>query len=136
MNNWDKLRIMINSNSSDHPTRVSQTKSLLEIIEVAENWNIDPGKMENPKLSNIYEIIFEAKIAINLRDKSRLNELFRLASEKTNRDLRLDLRGSKREVIKVIKIFNNTIPIYQFELNKEQYDRIIKETEHYFNFVE
>lgn len=119
---------------SDNLTWISQYKSLVEILDTAEKWDINPGKLIDAPISNLCDIIFEAKKAINREDKERLNEIFRLASEEKNRSLRIKLRGSNREKIKVNKEYKEKIPVFHLYLDKEQFTRIEKETEHIYDY--
>lgn len=135
MNSWQETLDRINKIAYTNPTWLSFSKSLYEIIQQAEAWNIDPNIAKGANISNLCEIAHEGKIAVTQNDKERLIILFNYANDKTNRELRLTLRGQNRQNIDVYKKGEIKNIIYHLELNEEQYIRISKSTEQFFEFT-
>jgi hypothetical protein len=134
MGNWDSVSDRVLRVRKDNPTWKSQTNSLFAIFHQAEEWDIDPGKVENASMSNLCEIIPEARKAIRRNNRERLKTLFGLASELPNRQLRLRLRGDDRQEIIVQRIIRNHNNRFLIDLPEDQFNRIAKAMEQAFEF--
>jgi len=135
MNKWDPMRDRVNSWEANNLTYQSNIASLLEIFDYAEEWELDPTYAKNASRSNLREIIYEAKKAINKNQPVRLQELFQLAAEMKTKDLRLWLRGEERDVIVARKVPFGKSHQYLIQLTKKQLERIQKATELNFIFM-
>lgn len=134
MSEWESVRERIKQVDKNDQTWMSNSKNLLEIIDKAELYEMNPGMAEKATISNLVEIIREARIAISKMDIDRLAQLFTWASELTNRELRIILRGEARPTIVVKQQKGKYGPIYILEVTGEQLDRIEKSLVEYFEF--
>ena len=135
MPTWDKTRQKVqNAFGGNDPKNVSNLKYMMEIIDKAEQWEIDPKFAEIAKPSNLREIIREARLALDIGDKDWLVELFRLASYLTNRDLRLQIRDLNLVEIAVKKLPGKYAPRYQIEVTSAQLEKIKNATKLQFSF--
>ena len=134
MASWDKVRIKVEDINSESPTGKSNYKRLNQVIDWAEAMDIDPQYAERSNLSNLREIIGEAKRAIKKSNKNRVSELFRWASKLTTTELRIKLRGGQREEIKVVKIFDGKEKRYILNVSEEQLKRIEKSMVLFYSF--
>lgn len=134
MPSWENVRDKIKRVDKNDQTWLSNSKNLLEIVDKAEIYEIDPGMAEEAKISNLIEIIREARIAISKGDIERLTQLFSWAKELTNRELRVKLRGEDRPTIIVKQKEGKYGHTFTFEVTKEQLDRIEKSMVEYFEF--
>jgi hypothetical protein len=112
----------------DDPHARSTQKHLLKILNVAEEWNIDPTYAEQASLSNLREIIREARSAIHMDNRERLEELFQWAAKYTNKDLRIKIRDLDRETIIVKVIPDKHASKYVIEVTEDQLQRIKRAT--------
>ena len=72
MSNWKIVRDRIDNEVSDNPTGISLAKSLQGIIDVAEGWGISSEAAERSNISNLCELVVEAKKAIKEDNQARL----------------------------------------------------------------
>ena len=136
MKTWDDLRRRVEQERTPDPHGRSTAKHLYAMIDQAEKWGIDPTDAVKASSSNLREIIREARKAIRVDDKARLQELFRLAVQYTNADLRIYLRGDKRERITVRKAGSESSPTFHFTVSQAQMERIRRCTGRKLVFVE
>ncbi len=114
----------------------SNAKNLMNIIQKAEAWGLDPAPASRASISNLQEIIPSARKAIRNAEKERLDELFRLADKLTIKELRIKLRGDRRDKV-LVRIAKTTLgPMYEFSLPQEQDERLKRATELMFDFQE
>ena len=102
----DKARKrVIASNKGQDQKSLSNQKSLLEIIDKAEAWKIDPVVVKDATASNLRVIIKPAKEAIDLGHKERLEELLNqgdLAKFAAVPGQIVQARGKARELIEAL----------------------------------
>jgi hypothetical protein len=135
MKSWDRVRERIESVNRDYDSKWrSNAKYLHMIIDKAEAWDIDPAFAEEATISNLSEIVPEARKAARRGKHERLEELFRWAKEKTNKQLRIDLRGHTREMIKVDRIDDELGTFFRMTVSEDQFERIEKATEENYIF--
>ena len=135
MKSWDRVRERIESVNRNHdPKWRSNAKYLHMIIDKAELWDLDPAFAEEATISNLAEIVPEARKAARRGKQQRLEELFRWAKEKTNKQLRIDLRGHTREKIEVNRIENERGIFYEMTVTEDQIERIENATEENYIF--
>ena len=134
MKTWEKVRENVRNSigQDDGPKNKSNTKSLLRICDMAEKKNIDPGYAEQASMSNLIEIIVEVKRAFKISDEAHVAELFQMAVELSNAELRVRLRGRYRETIKVVQKGK----YYELLITENQYRRIKNATKTTYDFIE
>jgi hypothetical protein len=122
--NWQELKQSIIEHQSPTASWVSDQKSLVKIIEKAEEWNIPSDYAGVASLSNLRVMITECKRAIRWNDRAFLESTFVLAGTETNINLRLRLHIPDLEPVAVERQGSK----YRIEATQEQYDRIRKAT--------
>ena len=135
MISWNTIRDRIKGMNEGGYTYRTYYNSLIVIIDKAEHWNINPVIAKDATKSNLQEIIPEAKKAIKRMRKDRLEELFRAASTLSNKELRIYLRGDKREHIILEKLEVEGEITYKIELTEDQYEKIVKATEENYKYT-
>ena len=136
MHNWEKVRERLSGISPDSYKKKSVVKSFEQIIDVAEEWGLDPTDAEKGSISNLIEIITEAKMAIEKGDKQRLQTLFSWAAKYPTTALRIELRGNDLETLVARTKYDGMKPHFVLDLTKEQYERIKKAAMLYYRFIE
>jgi hypothetical protein len=134
MNTWDVLRERARSLDQSVYRWRSHTRYLLAIFDQSEEWGLDPDIPNSASISNLCEIIVDARQAIEEGRRKRLNELFQMAADLTNRELRIALRGGNRPEITVKRVGGENDALYAFRVNKAQFERIRNATETSFNY--
>jgi hypothetical protein len=134
MTSWKSLSEKVNAKGIDDPKWKSHANQLSMIFTKAELWGLDPTKAENITMSNLSEIVSEARKAIVKARPDRLEELFSWAADLTNKELRIKLRGDERGEISVKRIERDVEPFYLLEVTEEQFARITRAMEEYFVF--
>ena len=134
MKSWENLREQVAAKGKDDPKWKSHANQLKLIFTKAELWGLDPALAENINISNLSEIVSEARKAVVKAQPERLEKLFTWATELTNKELRIKLRGDDRGEISVKRIERGAEPFFLLEVTEEQLNRIIKSTEEYFVF--
>ena len=124
MENWIEAREMILSVVDDSPRWKSQSKHLLQIFAKAKEWQIDPSVIQGASLSNLREIIREARVAIKNGEKTRLENLLHQAATMTNTNLRVELRGERLRKVKVRKVPREKGYAYYFRIDEDLFERI------------
>lgn len=136
MATWKDVLRRVQDRQEESSKWKSNAKSLMNIIQKAEAWGLDPTSAARASISNLQEIIPSARKAIRNADRERLDELLRLAAKHTTKELRIMLRGDRRDKISVRAMATELGPMYHFLLPHEQYERLRKATEHMFEFLE
>jgi hypothetical protein len=103
---------------------ISLNKSVRHICTKAEIWGIDPYYANRISVSNWIEIVAEAKRAIRWGQKEYLAVLFQLAAELTNRDLRLAIHSTERDLVQV----EQDEEVFILRASRHQFERIRKNT--------
>ena len=136
MSNWNDVREKIEKEIiGDSPKSISTRKHLNEIIDTAEKWKVDPSNAITANHSNLREIIPDARKAIDHGNKDRLEELFQMAKEENNRDLRIKVRDLKRDQIKVEEISEKYATRFRVEFTPEQFEKVKKAMKLQFIFI-
>ena len=134
MNTWDVLRERARSLDQSVYRWRSHTRYLVAIFDQAEEWGLDPDIPNSASISNLCEIIVDARRAIEEGRRKHLNELFQMAADLTNRELRIALRGGNRPEITVKRVGGADDALYAFRVNRAQFERIRNATETSFNY--
>lgn len=129
---WDNVRQRVEEISSNHPTWQSHRRNLLAIITNAETLGLSSEDAEYASISNLVEIIPQAKIAIRENDAGELGRLFLDAGTYNNRALRIIVRGDRRKVIKFIREGG----MHVLTLDDEQFARIATAVRTVYEFRE
>jgi hypothetical protein len=124
MNDWNTLRQRISEVSNESEKWKSHKKNLQAIIDKAEIWDIKPPAEVSTNISNLTEIISEARLAIKKGNRERLEELFHHASTLTTTQLRLELRGDRLYEVKVDKVPSSHGTLYSFTVEGDIFEKI------------
>lgn len=115
-------------------TWVSDQQSLIEIMEIAQEWGLDPVPAAKANYSQLREIIPHAKSAIFRADRSKLARLFEMAATLSIVEIRLQL--GKRSLDKIPVYPDKDAEFCTIRLSRRQLERIKKSTRLYFDFIE
>jgi len=124
---WAKLSNQIKNKSLKSASWESDQKHLLMILSKIQKWEISE-EYSDINISNFRTIINEARRAIKVNDRERLEELLSWASQLTVADLRLKLGTPILETITVNVDGRGNEARYRVELSKEQLELIKKKT--------
>ena len=120
---WSDLVSEVESSWGYSPTARSSKKHMAAIVSKAEEWNIPLDGIEDLPLTNLREIVSQARTAIDRGDRERLIELFSMARTMTTADLRVAL-NDRRDVISVVISKEQYATFYTVTLTESQFSRI------------
>jgi len=136
MTAWKDVQQRIDEHEEDNDKWRSMKSSLTETFAQAEKWGVDPEPAFHADISKLQEIVHSAKKAIASSDKERLDALFKMANSMSLKELRIELRGDRREVVSITKEVAKPGSIIHLSLTEEQFEKVKSATEHAFRFEE
>ena len=136
MATWDDVADKVKNIGLRSAKGRSNAKHLKKIIQAAKEMGLDPADADQAGLSNLQEIVREGRRAVESQDRRRLKELFRMAAEQHNADLRVALRGDSRPLIRVSRAKGDAKRPIRLSLTDDQYVRIKNAARTMYNFVE
>lgn len=136
MSTWNEFRSRVSREIEDTPRGVCNKKYLRVIADSAERWDISADCANSATMSNMREIIKEARMAIEQEDRQRLEVLLFLASRLSVTDLRIILRGENRKLITVAPHQTPFGPLYRLMVTQDQYEALKQGSRRQFMFVE
>jgi hypothetical protein len=112
----------------------SDQKHLLEVITVARRWKLDPASACKAGISNLRIILPSARKAIQMDNRTLLEQLFDWAAYMPTTQLRVEIGVTPREQIPFFQS-QNPVPQYHVTLTADQFRRVKSSHRHRYTFA-
>jgi len=123
--NWQEVKNRVSNIQARCPSKVSEKRSILKIMDKAEEWGISPEYAGASSISNLEFAINECNRAIRWEDREFLAEIFHKCATLSTVKLRLALHIPELERVDFEQDGKN----YLFIANEKQFSRIQNATQ-------
>lgn len=120
MATWEEVKARINNHPLASASWQSKKRSLLKVLTAAEKHAVDPSLAFQAPISNLSDILTEAKRAVRWQNWGDLHQLFLMAANLTNGELRRAIHAQEVESIQVTRSGED----YLVHLTPDQFARV------------
>lgn len=135
MATWDDVRNRLANEPNLSASWKSDLKSLLEIFNVAEKWEISANFGMEINISTLRRMILPARTAIKSGLRKRLEVVFQKAAKLTYDDFLIEFDLIERETIFYKEVEKGEDVRFVVELDLHQLQRLERATKRKFSFV-